>query len=97
MSDLFLFMGEQEDPEMDVWLGRQMVRIYDATREPTEAELRLNRETKRESTKREGGAVYLTGGGQCLCGRCLFESHCPKENGPVVAATEPRNPNPSDH
>lgn len=28
----FLFMGEQEDPEMDTWLGRGVIRVYDGTR-----------------------------------------------------------------
>lgn len=34
MTSKFLFMGQQEDPEMDTHVARGTVRVYDGTVEP---------------------------------------------------------------
>lgn len=82
-----LWMGEQEDPELDNWLGRGMVRVYDATRPPTEAELRLLAEPQPHRKSGTGrGVLVLTGGGACVCGWCLWEWACPES----AAVSTPR-------
>lgn len=48
-------MGAQEDPELDVWLGRGMVRVYDGERTPMEG-----RPVAPPTGRR--GATYLPGG-----------------------------------
>ncbi|MCI0674127.1 MAG: hypothetical protein L0Y64_27075 [Myxococcaceae bacterium] len=73
----YLWMGVQEDPELYVWLGRGL-RVYDATRPPTEAEARLLATPhQRREPGTERGGLTLTGGGECVCGRCLWEWACP--------------------
>lgn len=73
-------MGVAEDPELEVWLGRQMVRVYDATLPPGDefdARARLNAEPQPHRKQRPGGLLQLSSGEHCGCGRCLFETHCP--------------------
>lgn len=74
-----LFMGEVEDPELDVWLARGTVQVYDGTRKPTEGERQLLASLpKRPPYTGPKGTLTLTGGGVCVCGRCLFERACPE-------------------
>lgn len=82
----FLFMGAQGDPEFDTIEARGGTRIYDATRAPTDAELRLNREPRpRAAPTGRPGVVVLTGGGPCVCGRCLLEPACPSFSKPTIS------------
>lgn len=68
-----LFMGKQADPEVFA-----RARVYDGTREPTEAERLLVREwlANRKPEPRPGGSVWVVAGGggirRCVCGGCLF-------------------------
>lgn len=76
-------MGEQPDPEMDVAIGRGTPRIYDGNAPLTEEEAEQLRQWHKERDARSAaytgkrGSHTLTGGGLCVCGRCLWESKCP--------------------
>jgi hypothetical protein len=76
------FMGEQEDPELEVWLNRGL-RPYDATRPPTEAEQRLQNEPRpkaKPAPRTESAGVWGTtrdgGTARCVCSNCLFTIYC---------------------
>jgi hypothetical protein len=64
----FLFMNQIEDPEADTFAARGG-KVYESGTKPVD----------RGSAPPAGkpGSVTLTGGGPCVCGRCLFEWACP--------------------
>lgn len=63
-----LFMGVQPDSEA------RRSRIYDGTGR-TRAGL-APRDAQPAALSGRPGALYLSGGGRCVCGRCLFEAAC---------------------
>lgn len=79
----FLFMGEQDDPEFEMWAGRG-IRIYDGTvnGEPDPREMP-------PVTPRAGGMIYAIRNGEhvaCQChpgarGSCAFGGPCVREEG----------------
>lgn len=72
----FRFMGEQEDPELDVWMGRGL-RVYDGTH-PVER-LPEVPEPRPVTTRSPWAGPWVLNGGafvRCGCGRC-FTGPCP--------------------
>lgn len=70
----FRFMGEQDDPEMEVLLSRGLTRVYD-----TEARAPDVVPPPHPPQPRPGGALYVWQGVafvRCGCGRC-FTGPCP--------------------
>lgn len=73
----WLFMGQVPDPDLDTAEARGFPRIYDASAPMTEADLRAIRSAPRRPPGGRPGRAVLTGGGECRCGRCLWETRCP--------------------
>lgn len=69
---MILFMGEQEDPDMDTAAGRGFPRIYDAS---TPVPEHMAREVRAWASRPEVLVYpYVWQGGQwvrCGCGRCF--------------------------
>lgn len=71
------FMGEQDDPEMAVWLGRGL-RIYDGTQAAPRQSPDAPAPTKKAAPDPNAGLYVWQNGGwvKCGCGRC-FHGPCP--------------------
>lgn len=81
-------MGEQDDAEADVHVSRGGARVYDATREWSQDELRATLEVLESSraywrAKRlppnPSAGLWVHQGGRwvrCVCRKCLFVVEC---------------------
>jgi len=73
----FLFMGEQDDPELEVWLGRGL-RVYDGTRPISPLTPDVRAPAMRPPNPRIGFHVWQSGGWvKCGCGQCFY-GPCPR-------------------
>lgn len=73
MSGKFLFMGEQEDPEMDTLIGRAVVKVYGlAPPPPDPCEYNPEKKAARVTTDPDHGpaTVSIGNGMWHLCDSC---------------------------
>lgn len=79
----FLFMGEVEDPVLDVHIARGSIRVYDGTRPATKEEVRLLQSFPRAPPVAHPAAGHWVLNGtpgrwvRCGCNGC-YMGPCPK-------------------